>query len=190
MVNNLQPGFSLAERPLLGVFQRPHGTLTQRTIGDLYRQLFRHPKKVSYERAVAHQIVSLSSEWVQYPSVVPNWDNTPRSGVNGIVFHNSTPELFRRHLRHAMGQVAHREFDRRVIVVKSWNEWAEGNYLEPDLRFGRSYLQVVKDEVLGRNELAANRAVEPCPAGEKTNNSRRPRKGQDAPGPGPGGQGS
>jgi hypothetical protein len=95
---------------------------------------------------------------------MPNWDNTPRSGLNGIVFHNSTPELFRRHLRHAMGQVAHRELDRRVIVVKSWNEWAEGNYLEPDLQFGRSYLQVVKDEVFDRNEPAADRSTGLSPA--------------------------
>ena len=30
------------------------------------------------------------------------------------------------------------------IVIKSWNEWAEGNHLEPDSTYGRQWLEVVK----------------------------------------------
>jgi hypothetical protein len=77
---------------------------------------------------------------------MPNWDNTPRSGADGTVFHGSTPELFRRHLRQAVAQVIDRDLDRRVVIIKSWNEWAEGNHLEPDLRFGKGYLEVIRDE--------------------------------------------
>jgi hypothetical protein len=40
--------------------------------------------------------------------------------------------------------------DRRIIFVKSWNEWAEGNHLEPDLRFGHAYLEVIRNEAMGR----------------------------------------
>ena len=84
---------------------------------------------------------------VQYPTVLPNWDNTPRSNSNGMVFLDSTPELFRLHLKDALQQVANREPDKRLVFVKSWNEWAEGNYLEPDMRFGTAYLDVLKEEV-------------------------------------------
>jgi hypothetical protein len=83
-----------------------------------------------------------------YLYVIPNWDNTPRSGKNGLVLHKSTPELFRIHLRKALHIVQHLPPEHRIIFVKSWNEWAEGNHLEPDLRFGRAYLQVIKDEIL------------------------------------------
>jgi hypothetical protein len=50
-------------------------------------------------------------------------------------------------LREAIKQVADRKADKRVIFVKSWNEWAEGNYLEPEQRFGKAYLKAIKDEV-------------------------------------------
>lgn len=64
-----------------------------------------------------------------------------------MVFHKSTPELFRVHLKEAIEHVASRELDKRLIFIKSWNEWAEGNYLEPDRRFGKAYLEVVKEEM-------------------------------------------
>jgi lipopolysaccharide biosynthesis protein len=83
-----------------------------------------------------------------YPSVIPNWDNSPRSGSRATILTNSTPELFRRHLRDALNQAAALPAERRIVFVKSWNEWAEGNYLEPDLKFGHQYLDVVREEVL------------------------------------------
>jgi hypothetical protein len=79
-----------------------------------------------------------------YPCVVPNWDNTARSGRRGFVLHRSTPELFEQHLREAAALVRDRPADERIIYVKSWNEWAEGNYLEPDRRFGLGYLDAVR----------------------------------------------
>jgi Glycosyltransferase WbsX len=83
-----------------------------------------------------------------YPSAIPNWDNTPRSGYRGVVLHESTPELFATHLRSVVSSVASRAWDRRLVFVKSWNEWAEGNYLEPDRKFGHRYLDAVRDAVL------------------------------------------
>jgi hypothetical protein len=39
--------------------------------------------------------------------------------------------------------------EHRLIFIKSWNEWAEGNYMEPDLQFGHGYLEVLRDELRG-----------------------------------------
>lgn len=82
-----------------------------------------------------------------HPCVVPNWDNTARSGINGLVLQGSTPELFRKQLRLALTQVVDTPGNDKLIFIKSWNEWAEGNILEPDRRFGLGFLKVLLEEL-------------------------------------------
>ncbi len=86
-----------------------------------------------------------------YPCVIPGWDNTPRTGENGVVLHNSTPLFYAQHLRDALDIVDGRSLDESVVFVKSWNEWAESNYLEPDLRHGHAYLAATLREIRDRD---------------------------------------
>ena len=83
-----------------------------------------------------------------HPMVVPNWDTTARYNGKAIILHNSTPEAFRQHLRDVLSQVEDEPAEQRIIFIKSWNEWAEGNYLEPDQRHGCAYLDVVRQELI------------------------------------------
>ena len=82
-----------------------------------------------------------------YPCVYPNWDNTPRSGRRGVVARGATPERFGAHVRRALGLAARQPDGEQVVVVKSWNEWAEGNYLEPDQEYGQARLKVLDAEI-------------------------------------------
>ncbi|BBL58718.1 glycosyltransferase WbsX family protein [Methylomonas koyamae] len=82
-----------------------------------------------------------------YPTVLPNWDNTPRSGENGLVLHGSTPELFGRVLRRGLSLISDNVPEHQIVFIKAWNEWAEGNYLEPDQFHGHGYLNVVRQEL-------------------------------------------
>jgi hypothetical protein len=106
------------------------------------------PKVYDYSEYIEVALPELSREYDQYPCILPNWDNTPRSGVNGYVLQGATPDLFKKHLRQGVAQVENREFDKRLIFVKSWNEWAEGNYLEPDRQFKDGWLAAVSNAVL------------------------------------------
>jgi hypothetical protein len=110
----------------------------ERTSSKEKREL---PQVFSYEAFVRNAFPKQTRRSEFYPCVVPNWDNTPRSGVNGLVLHGSTPELYATHLSEAVDLVADRSTDRRVVFIKSWNEWAETNYLEPDLRWDKAYLE-------------------------------------------------
>jgi len=106
------------------------------------------PSVCSYRELVDAATRRMQVSGDEYPCVIPNWDNTPRVGRWGWVLHESSPELFARHLRHALSFVADRPFDQRLVFIKSWNEWAEGNHLEPDERYGRGYLEATRRELL------------------------------------------
>lgn len=85
----------------------------------------------------------------EYPVVLPGWDNTPRAGSNGYVLQNSRPEYFEEMLQKALSSVKERPFDQRLIFLKSWNEWAEGNYVEPSRGDGHGFLRAIKNVIIG-----------------------------------------
>jgi len=123
----------------------------QRLLSLALRKITKRPYIFEYQEFVDNCFVQepTGADYDFYPSVLPNWDNSPRSGSNAKVLVNSTPELFRAQLRRAIDQVANRAPDKRIVFIKSWNEWAEGNFLEPDQKYGNAYLEVCRDEFSG-----------------------------------------
>jgi hypothetical protein len=134
---------SLVE-PFMAYLRNRIGQSIRRVVGG-FRNMVR------YEDAMLFLLDWRATDPDVYPCVTPNWDNTPRSGYGGVVLHDSTPELFAVHLRQAISMVARRPPEHRLVFAKSWNEWAEGNYLEPDTRFGHQYLRVVREAIYGTN---------------------------------------
>jgi hypothetical protein len=82
-----------------------------------------------------------------FPCVYPNWDNTPRSGRGGVVATGATPGRFGASVRRALEVARTLPEGEQVLVIKSWNEWAEGNYLEPDREVGRARLAALRAEL-------------------------------------------
>ena len=83
-----------------------------------------------------------------YPSIVVAWDNTPRRGSMGTVFTNATPETFEPGFRELVQSVQERPLADRLVFLNAWNEWAEGNHLEPDERYGLGRLEAVRRVIL------------------------------------------
>ncbi len=127
-----------------------------------------HPNKQSFWQLQFHRLTSYIFRWPNIyryknqmkwfsndtdrdenaiPCIIPNWDHTPRSGKRGMVFVGSTPKLFRQHIHEVFERIKHKPYDKRFVIIKSWNEWAEGNYLEPDLKWGTQYLEALKNEL-------------------------------------------
>lgn len=127
--------------------------IRQSRIRRLLRRLLPLPAIASYASAQRRLVATYGPS--SLPCVVPNWDNTPRSRRAGLVLHGSTPALFREMVDRAVDVVSLRPPDERFIFVKSWNEWAEGNHLEPDLRHGMGYLEALRESVTVAADLSA-----------------------------------
>lgn len=109
--------------------------------------LFGAPRIVPYKEVIKSLVGKEEMQNNVYPSILPNWDHTPRTGRKGLVFHHSTPELFGQHLEDVAQVLEKKQIEESIVFIKSWNEWAEGNYMEPDLKYGTSYLQKLKEFV-------------------------------------------
>ena len=118
-----------------------------RKIFHTWRKLRCKPSVYLYKDAMEYFVRNQTVESYEYPCIVTNWDSTPRLGVQGLVLKNSAPSLFREHIKDIFNRVHDRDYTDKIIFVKSWNEWAEGNYLEPDQEYGRERLEVLRDEV-------------------------------------------
>lgn len=79
-----------------------------------------------------------------YPTILPNWDRSPRSGKKAVIYTNSTPEEFRHQVDAAIDLVKDKQDEHKIIFLKSWNEWGEGNFMEPDMQYGHGYLEALK----------------------------------------------
>jgi hypothetical protein len=126
------------------------GSLERLAYGFLNRTPLAFPRLRSYSSAVKYlnppQILSTDSNI--FPTVVPNWDNSPRTGRKSLILHGSTPRKYHNHLKSVVSDVRGRDSSRQIIFIKSWNEWAEGNYLEPDQRHGMQYLFATKEALV------------------------------------------
>jgi lipopolysaccharide biosynthesis protein len=124
-----------------------YGEAIRKRANAVRARLRGRPRVYRYEDALRQFLVPEPPGVTRYPCVIPGWDNTPRSGIRGIVLAGATPALFAGHVREAVQQVAGHDAERRIVFVKSWNEWAEGNYLEPDRRWGRAFLEAMRDAI-------------------------------------------
>jgi len=119
-------------------------------LSKLCQDMLGRPTIHRYEDVMFENLTDKNLSQNNYPCLIPNWDNTPRSGSNGLVMHGSTPELFRMQLKKSLKIMEDSAPEHKIIFVKSWNEWAEGNHLEPDLKYGRAYLDVIREEIICR----------------------------------------
>ncbi len=69
---------------------------------------------------------------------MPNFDHSPRSSYRGRILRNDSPKEWGRLVKTTATIVIERKLP--FLFIKAWNEWGEGNYLEPDSKFGRAYI--------------------------------------------------
>ena len=77
------------------------------------------------------------------PTIMPNWDHSPRSGRYCYMWIKSTPSLFKKHVTMILERIKNKQ--NKWVFIKSWNEWGEGNYLEPDRQWQDAYLKALSE---------------------------------------------
>ena len=78
------------------------------------------------------------------PCTLVGFDNTARRGKNAIAITGQNTSDFEDSLSEAVEAVKDRPEDEKIVFINAWNEWAEGNHLEPDQKDGLKYLEIVK----------------------------------------------
>lgn len=105
-------------------------------------RILNRPIMANYKKYCKYIIKKTSKDARYLPCLLPNYDHTPRSGKRGLLLHNSTPQCWSELLKTICQK--RMESKDNIIFIKSWNEWGEGNYLEPDLIYGTKYLEETK----------------------------------------------
>jgi len=108
-------------------------------------------ERYDYEKTVCKAILRPGVGWKRYPSVFPSWDNTARQSLQSTSFDHCSPEVFKLYVEEKIAE-CRRSFvgDERLLFVNAWNEWAEGTHLEPDMAYGHSWLEAVRQALRDR----------------------------------------
>ncbi|MEL1240139.1 glycoside hydrolase family 99-like domain-containing protein [Flavobacterium flavipallidum] len=97
-----------------------------------------------YEKGVEESINRRISNYKLYRSVTPSWDNTARKRENGIVAQGSSPALYYKWLKYIVKSFIPYSKEENFVFINAWNEWAEGNHLEPCEKYKYAYLEATK----------------------------------------------
>lgn len=106
--------------------------------------------KLDYRRIIQNFRTEDERREDVYPLLIPRWDRTPRQGKLAEIYVNAEPELFKKHLNETISYVKNKQDEHKIIFLQAWNEWGEGNYIEPDLKYGNAFLSVIKECLKGQ----------------------------------------
>ena len=103
--------------------------------------------KYDYTKVVNNMKSIYDTDEYCYPTILPGYDRTPRAGRAAVILSNPNPKAFKKHVHNTIKCVENKKDEHKIIFLKSWNEWAEGNYMEPDLQYGHAFLDMLKSEL-------------------------------------------
>jgi hypothetical protein len=125
----------------------------------------RSHRLIDYKAAYEAELERVPAPWKRFPSVMVGWDNTARRQLGATIFAGATPEAYERWLRKTVDSVAGVRDAENFLFILAWNEWAEGNHLEPDLHHGRAFLEATRAVLLNTPESLTNQRGELRPPG-------------------------
>ena len=98
-----------------------------------------------YRQLAANMLAKGVPEYLRYPCVSPSWDNSARRARGAFILHGASPEVYEWWLEEVLKRFQPPSPDENLIFINAWNEWGEGNHLEPCQRWGRKYLEATRN---------------------------------------------
>ena len=108
--------------------------------GKDLRRISAGGKKLSYDDICCSMLWAAHKK-NEYRCMFVDYDDTPRRNEKGTVFFGTSPEKFGKYLQKAIK--LSEEEGNNILFINAWNEWGEGNYLEPDTKNAYAYLEQV-----------------------------------------------
>ena len=111
-------------------------------------ETLRGHRVLDYQSAAEAEIDRLNSPWKRFPSVMVGWDNTARRARGATIYQGATPAHYEQWLQATADALTEVRPEENYLFILAWNEWAEGNHLEPDQRYGRAFLEATRSVLL------------------------------------------
>lgn len=143
----LKLGFDAVNSINLKYAELKTGGVLHKAIGGIMRRLPDSPyvEKYKYSEIVDNYYTPADTRENVYPQLLAGWDRSPRSGRNAVIYYGDDPVSFKKAARQAIQVVRNKQPEHRIIFLNSWNEWGEGAYMEPDLRYGKGKLKSLRE---------------------------------------------
>lgn len=146
----MEKGFDAVVYGRMGMasIHSPFFRVIYKGIRKLKSIILRRPQYIfDYRRSYKSFITKEEEDLHVIPQIIPQWDHSPRTGKKASIYTHSTPKYFYQHALDALNSVRNKPESQQILILKSWNEWAEGNYMEPDLKFGKGYIEALKKAI-------------------------------------------
>lgn len=124
-----------------------HNNKFTKFLWKVYYKLFELPKINTYKNYERTFHKDFEATEGIIPTVTPNFDHSPRSRARGVIITGSSPQRWRGFLESVFEKTKCRPHEENIVLIKSWNEWGEGNYLEPDMKYGKGFIHATKQAV-------------------------------------------
>lgn len=109
----------------------------------LSNQIYNDNTVYDYSAIVDQMLKKRDPSYERIPCVTPSWDNSPRRKAGATIFMGSTPDLYETWLRTSVAKVES-SGSPPFVFINAWNEWGEGNHLEPCQKWGRAFLEATR----------------------------------------------
>ena len=103
----------------------------------------------NYDELVTNMMSKKRPSYPWYRCITPSWDNSARRSEGGAVIQvGASPKKYQAWLKRVISEtISQDRSSNSFVFINAWNEWAEGNHLEPCLKFGRQYLEATKNAI-------------------------------------------